>query len=293
MRFALAIAALAPVLSVYADNFTVQVGAGGKLVFNPTNITAKAGDTVVFQFQGKNHSVTQSTFASPCSIQTAPAQGIDSSFQFVSPNATQLPEWSITIDNDTTPLWFFCAQTNPSSHCAQGMVFSINANPNSAKSFAVYQAAALASNNAAASTPSSAPVTDGGNSTSPTGSDGSSPTGSDAGASATDPGATPTDGASASGSAPTDSASGSASPTDSQGASASGDLSGSASAPTDNGAAPTAAPTVANAGNAADNSAPTSSAGNGTAPNAGAGVRLGTNAVSLFAVVGLAAGMLL
>lgn len=56
-------------------------------------------------------SVTQSTFANPCGIQTTPAQGIDSGFQFVAPNATDLPQWSFTIDNDTTPLWFFCAQT--------------------------------------------------------------------------------------------------------------------------------------------------------------------------------------
>ncbi|KAJ7709621.1 Cupredoxin [Mycena rosella] len=146
MRFSLAVAALAPVLSVYADNILVQVGAGGQLAFSPQNITAKIGDVVTFQFQGKNHSVTQSTFANPCTIQTAPAQGIDSGFQFVSPNATQLPEWTFTMDNETTPLWFFC----PASHCQAGMVFSINANEASAKSFEVYQAAAKASGNAVA-----------------------------------------------------------------------------------------------------------------------------------------------
>jgi len=150
MRFSLAIAAFAPVLSVYGANILVQVGAAGQLAFSPTNITAQVGDTVAFQFQGKNHSVTQSTFANPCAIMTTPAQGIDSGFQFVPANATQLPEWSFTVNNASAPLWFFCAQTNPSSHCEAGMVFSVNADPNSAKSFAVYQAAAKAGNGAAA-----------------------------------------------------------------------------------------------------------------------------------------------
>ncbi|KAJ7510132.1 hypothetical protein B0H11DRAFT_1701296, partial [Mycena galericulata] len=120
------------------------------LAFSPTNITAQVGDVVAFQFQGKNHSVTQSTFTDPCSIQTTPAQGISSGFQPVAANATELPEWSFTVNNASTPLWFFCAQTNPKSHCEAGMVFSVNANPDSAKSFAVYQAAAMAGNAAAA-----------------------------------------------------------------------------------------------------------------------------------------------
>ncbi|KAJ7444850.1 hypothetical protein FB451DRAFT_1149013 [Mycena latifolia] len=154
MRFSLAVAALAPVLSVYADNILVQVGAGGQLAFSPTNITAKVGDVIAFQFQGKNHSVTQSTFANPCAIQTTPAQGIDSGFQLVAANATQLPQWSFTVNNDTAPLWFFCAQTIPANHCQAGMVFSVNANPDSPKSFAAYQA--LAKGNAAAAGPAAA-----------------------------------------------------------------------------------------------------------------------------------------
>ncbi|KAJ7692677.1 hypothetical protein B0H14DRAFT_3046280, partial [Mycena olivaceomarginata] len=56
-----------------------------------------------------------SSFASPC---VTLAQGVDSGFQAVAPNATA---------------------------CQKGMVFSINANPDSAKSFAVFQANAEAS----------------------------------------------------------------------------------------------------------------------------------------------------
>ncbi|KAJ7685430.1 Cupredoxin, partial [Mycena polygramma] len=147
MRFSLAVAAaILPVLSVSAADILVLVGADNKLVFSPSNITAAAGDTIAFQFQNKNHSVTQSTFADPCAIQTTPAQGIDSGFQFVAANATQLPQWSFTVDNASTPLWFFCAQT---THCEAGMVFSVNAVESGPKNFAAYQAAAMAGNAAA------------------------------------------------------------------------------------------------------------------------------------------------
>lgn len=140
MRFSLAIAALAPVLSVLAEDHLILVGAGGSLTYSPSNITAAQGDTVTFQFQAKNHTVTQSTFASPCTIQTTPAQGIDSGFQNVDNTSSTVPEWSFTVDNATTPLWFFCAQVG---HCQKGMVFSVNAKPDGPKSYAVYLAAAM------------------------------------------------------------------------------------------------------------------------------------------------------
>jgi plastocyanin len=34
---------------------TITVGAGGKLAFSPSNITAAAGDQINFEFQAKNH----------------------------------------------------------------------------------------------------------------------------------------------------------------------------------------------------------------------------------------------
>ncbi|KAF9030822.1 hypothetical protein BDZ89DRAFT_646131 [Hymenopellis radicata] len=119
MRFSFAVAAT--VLSaafVSAVDHTVVVGDG--LVFNPTSVTAAQGDTITFSFRPKNHTVTQSTFADPCTRMTTPKEGIDSGFAPVAANATSLPQWSITVDNATTPLWFFCAQTQ---HCQMGMVF--------------------------------------------------------------------------------------------------------------------------------------------------------------------------
>ncbi|KAJ7123539.1 Cupredoxin [Mycena epipterygia] len=150
MRFSLALVALVPVLSAYADNILIQVGANNLLAFSPPNITAKVGDVIAFQFQSKNHSVTQSTFATPCSIQTTPQPGLNSQFQPVTPGATMQPQFSFNV-TDTTPLWFFCAQTIPANHCNAGMVFSVNADPSSAKSFAVFQAAAMGNATGAAS----------------------------------------------------------------------------------------------------------------------------------------------
>jgi hypothetical protein len=90
-------------------------------------------------------------------------------------NATALPEFSFVINNASTPLFFFSKQTAYAcpfsrkplkatdliesrivSECSKGMVFSVNANPDSAKSFAAFQANAEAT--APASTTTAAPV---------------------------------------------------------------------------------------------------------------------------------------
>ncbi|PAV23501.1 serine-threonine rich [Pyrrhoderma noxium] len=134
MKFS--VAALLSVVSVVsAETFTVLVGENGGLTYNPTSVNASVGDTIAFQFVAKNHTVTQSTFANPCT-----ASGVDSGFFPVTANATQIPEWSFTLNNDSAPLWFFCAQTG---HCEKGMVFAVN--PTAAKSFDAFQAAAMAS----------------------------------------------------------------------------------------------------------------------------------------------------
>ncbi|KAF7364957.1 Serine-threonine rich [Mycena venus] len=131
-----ALASLALASAVSAADILVKVGENMGVTYNPPNVTAAVGDNVVFQFLSKNHTVTQSTFANPC-VQ----QGIDSDFQFVPANATQIPEWSFTVNNASAPLWFFCRQTG---HCAKGMVFSVNA-PATGKTFDAFKAAAIAS----------------------------------------------------------------------------------------------------------------------------------------------------
>jgi len=150
MRFS-SIALLASAASlVSAANFTVLVGDGGVLAFNPTSVTVADGDTINFEFRAKNHTATQSTFANPCTLQTTPTTGVDSGFQFVPANSTSFPTWSITVQNASAPLWFFCRQTNPASHCHAGMVFAVN--PTAEKTFAAFQAAAEAAGGSSTTT---------------------------------------------------------------------------------------------------------------------------------------------
>lgn len=143
---------------------TVVVGGTGKLFFTPDHITANPRDTVVFQFQQKNHSVTQSSFADPCrrlnaNNASAPL-GFSSGFHPVDANQTDnFPTWNLTV-NDTAPIWAYCGQTSPSSHCGAGMVFAINAVDSSPRNFTAYQAVAEKLNGTAAgaiSSPSGTP----------------------------------------------------------------------------------------------------------------------------------------
>ncbi|ODN75431.1 hypothetical protein, variant [Cryptococcus amylolentus CBS 6039] len=136
---ALAIAAT----SVLGANHTVLVGQNSTKTFTPSELTAAVGDTVEFQFVGGNHTVTQSTFANPCT---------NSGFKsgFVKGNASNPTSFTISI-NDTTPLWMYCGQTG---HCEAGMVMSINA-PSTDKTFAAFQAAAAGNSSSTDSSSSS------------------------------------------------------------------------------------------------------------------------------------------
>ncbi|KLO10557.1 hypothetical protein SCHPADRAFT_878002 [Schizopora paradoxa] len=133
MKFSFA-AIPAFIAAASAVTHTVLVGENQGLTYNPSSVTAAEGDVIAFQFVAKNHSVTQSTFAAPCT-----KSGVDSGFFPVSANATVVPQWSFTLNNASAPLWFYCAQTG---HCGQGMVFAVN--PTAAKSFDAFQAAANA-----------------------------------------------------------------------------------------------------------------------------------------------------
>jgi hypothetical protein len=75
-----------------------------------TDLIMSAHSTVATS-QTKNHTVTQSTFPAPCQNMTTPTAGIDSGFMAVAANASFFPEWSFTITNASTPLWFYCRQT--------------------------------------------------------------------------------------------------------------------------------------------------------------------------------------
>jgi len=119
----------------------VVVGGTGKLFYTPSNITAQVGDIIQFQFQQKNHTVTQSAFATPCrsltSTSTSGQVGFDSGFMPVADGATTFPTFNITV-NATTPIWAYCRQAN---HCGSGMVFSVNSVESGPNNFAAFQAA--------------------------------------------------------------------------------------------------------------------------------------------------------
>ncbi|KAK3683623.1 hypothetical protein B0T22DRAFT_443644 [Podospora appendiculata] len=117
---------------------SVVVGGSQGLSFNPTEITAAIGDTVIFTFMSQNHTATQSAFAEPCK---ALAGGMDSGFQANVNNTVNPPPQVAMQVMVSTPLWFYCRQKG---HCGKGMTFSIN--PTAAKTQAMFQAMAIAQN---------------------------------------------------------------------------------------------------------------------------------------------------
>jgi len=138
MFFSSKLAAFAAVLSLAAiparsAEIPVVVGGTGIIAYSPQFVTANVGDTIVFTFKQKNHTVTQSSFAQPCSPL---AGGFDSGFVPVAADATTFGTTATYVVNDTKPVWVYCKQAG---HCQQGMVFAVNPG---AGQFATFQATA-------------------------------------------------------------------------------------------------------------------------------------------------------
>jgi len=121
-----------------AGNINIDVAFQGKFIFNPSNVTATNGTKVTFFFPNSpiSHSVTQSSFAAPCTYLAA-ANGAPGGFDSGLQGGKQ---FTITITDDTKPIWYHCKQVG---HCGMGMVGSINA-PSSGNTFDAFKAAALA-----------------------------------------------------------------------------------------------------------------------------------------------------
>lgn len=138
--------------SADGSEITIIVGGDGALTFNPMYVEAKPRDTLVFQFQSKNHSVVQSSFAAPCSpfVSGAGVSGVNSGFMPVA-NSSSFPEFRVKV-NDTTPLWFYCAQTG---HCGQGMVFAVNSDESGDRNSSAFQTLAKEVNGTAENSSSS------------------------------------------------------------------------------------------------------------------------------------------
>ncbi|KAJ3535783.1 hypothetical protein NM688_g6928 [Phlebia brevispora] len=135
-------------------NYPILVGNDSTLSFSPSTMNGpRVGDTISFAFVSGNHSVTQSTFASPCTrLADTQASAFDSGF-FSIQNASWLPPgantgmptvfFKVTAD---TPFWFHCAQTSPQDHCQAGMLFAVNAPESGNETFGAFSEAAKASN---------------------------------------------------------------------------------------------------------------------------------------------------
>ncbi|TFK76561.1 hypothetical protein BDN72DRAFT_785582 [Pluteus cervinus] len=132
-----------------SSDHRIIVGGPGKLFYSPANITAQPGDTITFEFQQKNHTVTASSFDQPCralSLTSTTGQiGFDSGFMPVGDSATTFPTFTIQV-NDTKPIWAYCRQ---SGHCGQGMVFSANAIETGPQGFDAFKARAIQLNGTA------------------------------------------------------------------------------------------------------------------------------------------------
>jgi len=137
-----------------AGSTIIQVGGsltatGGPAQFIPPSVNASKGSVVTFRFSGLpgNHTVTQSAFDSPCQPLSG---GFDSGFIYVpSGLSSDIPEWNLTITDDSKPIWFYCQQLSPAPHCnGAGMVGSINAPSSGENNFTAFQSAARSSSGA-------------------------------------------------------------------------------------------------------------------------------------------------
>lgn len=159
MRAALLFAALSSVSIAFAEIINVSVGANGKLAFSPEYVHVNQGDVVRFTFNPKAHSVTQSSFDTPC-IKTLPGvnSGFDTDLTPVSPDLVaqnQQPTKDFFVIDGSHPLWFYCKQVG---HCGQGMVFAINP-PATGNTFDAFKARAIQQNGTQSATSSASAPT--------------------------------------------------------------------------------------------------------------------------------------
>lgn len=92
--------AAAATVAAAAATHTVTVGGVSGLVYTPESVSAAVGDMIVFNFESKNHTVTQSAFATPC--EKLATGGMDSGFvPNVNNSITPAPAMAMQILVDT------------------------------------------------------------------------------------------------------------------------------------------------------------------------------------------------
>ncbi|KAF4624960.1 hypothetical protein G7Y89_g13207 [Cudoniella acicularis] len=94
---------------------TYTISAGSNPSFTPSTVNANVGDTILFEFSTGNHSITQSSFNSPC----VSSNGFDSGYMG---NTASHATFGVA---SSSPQWFFSKQ---STDCTDGMVFALNPN---------------------------------------------------------------------------------------------------------------------------------------------------------------------
>jgi hypothetical protein len=116
---------------LYQQNtiISVSVGANKQLRFDPPFLLkTNPGQLIHFDFRALNHTLTESSFNSPCTKLTD--TDIDTNFNNFNP--LDIPNFKPVdvIFYDNRPRFFFCEQGNKSlkSHCGKGMVFAVNVN---------------------------------------------------------------------------------------------------------------------------------------------------------------------
>ncbi|KAF5856222.1 hypothetical protein ETB97_007698 [Aspergillus alliaceus] len=105
---------------------TVIVGGGTSLGFNPPILQVGQGSRVHFDFRAINHTLTESTFQSPCTK----LFGTDIDTDFNNPNPSDIPNlhpFDYTFASNK-PRFFYCKQGagTSDSHCRRGEVFAVN-----------------------------------------------------------------------------------------------------------------------------------------------------------------------
>ncbi|KAF8201470.1 hypothetical protein BJ912DRAFT_945439 [Pholiota molesta] len=112
-----------------ATQINIDVAANGAFVFNPTNSPLPTTP----------HSVTQSSFANPCTYLAADASNSSSVAGFDS-GLVLASTFTINV-TDTQPIWFHCKQL---THCGIGMVGAINAPSSGNNTYQAFLSAAVA-----------------------------------------------------------------------------------------------------------------------------------------------------
>jgi plastocyanin len=81
----------------------IDVGTGRGFAYNPSWVNASIGDTVRFNFLGRNHSVTQSDLASPCTSNGGFDTGLNQ-FNPLNISGKFVVDFQVNV---STPLWFY------------------------------------------------------------------------------------------------------------------------------------------------------------------------------------------